>query len=297
MKSCIFAFTFVMLGVCTLGHPLRASNGANEVSAFPPENCVSGAMMYMGWDGLHSTQCNTGQDIFRSTLGCSEGQQVVYEGSRYTCKTVATPPACGANELLTFNGTAYSCVHNDVPTCEANQVLTFNGSGFICVNRTDSIPTCAKDQFLTYNGSAFQCANSQITTWPTCASDEVLSSNSSGPICVKLPSSAASGPELAAWVLFRSDGTILKGNNVASVRKDSTAQFFVQFKTPMPDTNYVAIFSGAESPWNGQPGQLFGDSRSGDVRKRTTDATIGWSTASVGMAYMVTSTYYVAFYR
>jgi hypothetical protein len=157
------------------------------LTAFPPENCTQGLTMYMGWDGVHSTSCNTGQDILKQTLGCSEGQLVVFEGGKYACKALAAPSACGANELLTFDGTKYSCVHNDMPTCSSNQVLTFNGSGFVCVNRTDSIPTCGTDQFLTYNGASFQCANTQRIAIPSCGESEVLTADAGTLTCVGLP--------------------------------------------------------------------------------------------------------------
>jgi len=148
-------------------------------------------MMYMGWDGVHSTTCNTGQQILNQTLGCSDGQHVVYEAGHYTCKTPVLPPACGQDEFLTYDGTAYSCKHSDVPACGREQVLTFDGSGFVCVNRTDSIPTCSSDQFLTYNGSSFQCATVAGVTWPTCNDRQVLSSDGKGPVCVDAPGSSA----------------------------------------------------------------------------------------------------------
>lgn len=184
MHAIICLFLIVILNLTGVAH--ADTKGA---TVFPPVNCVDGQTMYMGWDGIHSTSCNTGQDILSSTLNCTEGQQVVFEGNKYTCKTVAAPSACAANEVLSYNGTRYTCVHTDVPTCGADQVLTFNGSGFVCVNRTDEIPTCAANQFLTYNGSNFQCASTQQVAWPTCAADQMLTSNGSGPICAPLPHS------------------------------------------------------------------------------------------------------------
>lgn len=188
----------MLLGLLVL--PAIASNAAvDNLTAFPPEHCIAGQAMYMSWDGIHSTACKTGQELFHETLGCAESQTVVYEGGKYTCKTLASPPACGSNELLTYNGTIYSCVHNDVPTCGTEQVLTFDGGGFICVNRTDNIPTCSTDQFLTYNGSAFQCANTQTVSWPKCGDGQVLSSDGNGPVCVDATTGGGTGQWCGFW--------------------------------------------------------------------------------------------------
>lgn len=105
-----------------------------------------------------------GQSFLDLTIACEEGQAVVKEGGRFACKTVPVLPTCSANEVLTHDGTGYSCVHTDVPTCGSGQVLSFDGSGFVCVSTTDSIPTCESDQFLTYNGTSFQCAGTKHIT-------------------------------------------------------------------------------------------------------------------------------------
>ncbi len=176
-----------------------------NATVFPPAGCSRSEQRVITWqDGTTTTMCATGQQVMNLAIPvCGEGQFVVREGGQFICKTVASPPACGANEFLTFDGRSYTCGATNVPTCAANQVLTFNGSGFICVNRTDEIPTCAPNQFLTYNG-AFQCASTQQVNIPACAADQFVKADGASFYCDSMPvASSAAACVTEVWQVGR----------------------------------------------------------------------------------------------
>ncbi len=168
--------------------------GDPSATVFPPASCSRSEQRVITWqDGTTTTMCATGQQVMNLAIPtCYEEQHVVMEGGQFICKTVAAPPACGANEFLTFDGSEYTCGSTNVPTCGADQVLTFDGSGFICVNRTDEIPTCGTDEFLTYNGLSFQCAVTKQISIPSCGDGEVLTSSGGQLVCVSVSTGSRS---------------------------------------------------------------------------------------------------------
>jgi hypothetical protein len=175
---------FIALLLC-LG--FAASAHAEGGRAFPPDNC-SGANPFMAFNGVETggnTYCINGQSVLSNALpGCGDGQQVVFEGGQFVCKTASgTPPNCAAGQFLTFTNGNYGCASTTVPTCQANYVLTYNGSAFVCVPKSASIPTCDANQFLTYNGTSFQCAATQNLTVPTCAAGEILTGSGGQLVC------------------------------------------------------------------------------------------------------------------
>jgi hypothetical protein len=99
------------------------------------------------------------------------------------------PPACPAGQVLTFNGTVYSCVAGvSSASCPAGQVLqSVSAAGMpTCV----APPACAAGQVLTYNGTAYGCTQAVQITCPT---GQVLQSVSAGgiPTCLTLAATAA----------------------------------------------------------------------------------------------------------
>jgi hypothetical protein len=153
--------------------------------AFPPDGCSSNApfMSFSGSDGSN-TYCSDGQVVFKNAIpDCLANQSVVFDGSKFICKTDVSVPTCTPGQFLSFNGTNYECKSSGVATCADNQVLTFNGSSYYCVNRTDKIPNCGKDEFLTYNGS-YQCAKVNTPSVPNCPTGYVLTGNGSALSCV-----------------------------------------------------------------------------------------------------------------
>jgi len=111
--------------------PAMAVASSITSTVFPPTNCVNGQTMYMGWDGVNSTTCNTGQDVLKNALNCTAQQMIAFDGSQYYCKTI---PTCGADESLTFDGTDFHCVQTQtkLPTCTAGQTLTSDGTNWVC---------------------------------------------------------------------------------------------------------------------------------------------------------------------
>ena len=113
-------------------------------------------------------------------------------------------PSCGGGEMLSYNGTAFSCQTDStgvsVPACGAGQVLKDDGSGGLtCVtDATVAVPTCGAGQVLTGNGTALSCVadddtddavrawgKQQITTNDTaCGANKVLSYDGTRLHCV-----------------------------------------------------------------------------------------------------------------
>ena len=141
----------------------------DNATVFPPvtkENseCGNDQLRVISWaKGANSTICLTGQEVLTLAIPtCAANQQVVYDGSKYICRSPKTIPTCTSGQYLSFNGSDYECKSNTPPpTCSASQVLTYDGSSYVCTERNDNIPVCTADQFLTYNGSSYQCASTK----------------------------------------------------------------------------------------------------------------------------------------
>lgn len=180
-------YFMVMLALAAAPSAVLASSSSKF---FPPSNkdaCGLRASILSWYGEGNDVECLDGQTFLRNTIECADGQSVVKSGSQFVCKSPIELPACAANEVLTFDGTAYTCVHSDIPTCPSDQVLSYNGTGFICVTKSASIPTCAADQFLTYNGTSFQCANTQKLTLPVCSSNQMVVSDGTSLKCAAVP--------------------------------------------------------------------------------------------------------------
>ncbi|NDE90540.1 MAG: hypothetical protein EB059_05300 [Alphaproteobacteria bacterium] len=174
------------LFLCLSSNPSFAEANSNlGVSIFPPTGCNGQSNVYMSWDGVNSTACTSGQSILSDTLNCTEGQQVVFEGGKYTCKspTVVTIPTCTAEQYLSYDGMNYTCKSMKTPNCTAKQVLTNTGGGLVCIDQSAAAKTCKENEFLTYNGSEFQCATQSL---PNCKEDQYLTSINHQAVCKDL---------------------------------------------------------------------------------------------------------------
>lgn len=185
-----YILLITLWSVALAGAPAQA---ATQTTVFPPRTysnteCPVGATLVLSWtNGGASTNCITGQDVLRLAIpNCGNGQYVAHIGDQYLCKSV---PTCDSAQRLNFSGSDFQCEGTDgPPACAANQVLTYNGDHFYCVNRTDSIPNCGANQFLTYNGS-FQCSTINTPDVPACGPDEFLISAGGKLECAPAPAS------------------------------------------------------------------------------------------------------------
>jgi len=116
----------VLCCVVVLSSPAQAA-GDNNVVVFPPSGCTSGILFWPGGN----------QDV--------------------TC--LGVPPSCGANEVVTFNGTTFSCTSlNPLPNvaCGAGQALTFDGRAYGCVTLSSG------------GGGGGETTFSEVPTVPAC---------------------------------------------------------------------------------------------------------------------------------
>lgn len=192
---------FLVIAMLIVPHMGVASN---NTTVFPPrtlqsQECGSDQLRVISWAAnASSTVCLTGQEVLTLAIpSCSANQQVVYDGSKYLCRSPMTIPTCTEQQYLSYNGSAYECKSSTPPpTCTASQVLTFNGSEYACVERSDAMPSCTASQFLTYNGNAFQCAENRPLTLPNCGADQYLTSVDGTATCVALPNNGATWSEV-----------------------------------------------------------------------------------------------------
>ena len=77
---------------------------------------------------------------------------------------VPTPPACnGANEILQWDGTAWSCgtIQTQILSCGDNEYLKSTGSGFVCVGRVACRFNGDFDSCVRHDGICFQNDDNQ----------------------------------------------------------------------------------------------------------------------------------------
>jgi hypothetical protein len=198
----LFKLLCASLFVIAMASPAMAAS--DNATVFPPVTkdnleCGNDQLRVISWaKGALSTICLTGQEVLTLAIpSCAANQQVVYDGSKYICRSPTSIPTCTGSQYLSFNGSEYECKSNTPPpTCTASQVLTYNGSGYVCIERTDSIPVCSSGYFLTYNGTNYQCAKNQEVAIPECAADQVLKGIGGKLVCMKMD---AASPNVG-WV-------------------------------------------------------------------------------------------------
>lgn len=137
LKSLLATFIFAIVAVS----PAQADT-IPSITAFPPSNCINGLTMFMGWDGIHSTSCYTGQEVLAKALSpCSDGQEVAYKGGKYVCRDTVSDCAHGRGyacsllgqkeqntlELYTTTDTSSNSAHSPWHIMFHNDIADSNG--------------------------------------------------------------------------------------------------------------------------------------------------------------------------
>jgi hypothetical protein len=84
----------IFLLAALLSAPALAAEHQGSYILFPPADCSAKELRVVVWrDGDSTTRCTTAQEILKLALpGCKSGQQVIFDGNAFACKT---PPKAG----------------------------------------------------------------------------------------------------------------------------------------------------------------------------------------------------------